>query len=848
MGTHSPSSSLHSCMGTVSSKILHPTKRYIVKGKFVVQQNQGRSGPGKSASIQIYSSTEIDPSTGKGKLSEKVYLKHAKSKKHDGIKITTYQTKLRIEQNFGIPGALLVTNKHKHEFFLESAALEFKDRQTIHFHCRSWVYPVQMTKSARLFFSTTCYLPKETPNALVELRKLELESLRGDGIKERSKWDRIYDYDYYNDLGRPDKSPKHTRLVLGGSEAHPYPRRARTGCPPSSTDPSSGHQLKTIDLDVYVPPDEQLSPKKLSDLTSNIVQAAVHFLIPEAKSLSKQDSGTFKSFDEIRGMFTRKRSRAIEGKVAEKLKKLVPDELFEEIVHASKQDLNIPLPQILSEKDLAWRDDEEFGHQMLAGVNPTRIQCLQRFPPEGKNGESKIKVSDIEHNLDGLDIYQAMYQWRMLVLDHHDYLMPFLGRMNKKGVCAYASRTLFFLRDDSTLKPVAIELSLPGSLQHKEVSRVFLPASEGTEAALWQLAKAHVASNDSAYHQLISHWLHTHAVIEPFVIASRRQLSVMHPIHRLLDPHFKDTIHVNALARRILINSGGILEKTLFTGEISMELSAELYKDWRFDEQALPADLLKRQLALEDPDSPTGVQLLFEDYPYGADGLEVWRAIKTWVTDYCSIFYRDDDSVKMDIEIQAWWTEVKNVGHGDKHNETWWYEMTTISNLIKVITTLVWITSAFHASVNFGQYAYASYPPNRPMLCRKFIPKEGGKEFAKFLIDPDKFYLNMLPERYETALGIALTKVLSQHSSDEEYLGQRPFEWTDNKEVQLSFEKFTAELKEIEKKICERNENPRFRNRWGTAKIPYKFLDPDTSNVQSKGGITGKGIPNSISI
>lgn len=68
----------------------------------------------------------------------------------------------------------------------------------------------------------------------------------------------------------------------------------------------------------------------------------------------------------------------------------------------------------------------------------------------------------------------------------------------------------------------------------------------------------------------------------------------MHPIHRLLDPHFKDTIQINALARRILINSGGILEKTLFNGEFSMELSSAMYKDWRFDEQGLPADLLKR--------------------------------------------------------------------------------------------------------------------------------------------------------------------------------------------------------------------------------------------------------------
>lgn len=99
-----------------------------------------------------------------------------------------------------------------------------------------------------------------------------------------------------------------------------------------------------------------------------------------------------------------------------------------------------------------------------------------------------------------------MNEWRIFILDHHDYLMPYLSKINTEGVCAYASRTLFFLRTDETLKPLAIELSLPGSSEDTEVSRVFLPANQGTEAALWQLAKAHVAANDSAYHQLISHW------------------------------------------------------------------------------------------------------------------------------------------------------------------------------------------------------------------------------------------------------------------------------------------------------------------------------------------------------
>lgn len=68
----------------------------------------------------------------------------------------------------------------------------------------------------------------------------------------------------------------------------------------------------------------------------------------------------------------------------------------------------------------------------------------------------------------------------------------------------------------------------------------------------------------------------------------------MHPVHRLLDPHFKGTMHVNSIARAILISSAGVFEKTLFTGEVSMELSSALYKEWRFNEQCLPADLLKR--------------------------------------------------------------------------------------------------------------------------------------------------------------------------------------------------------------------------------------------------------------
>ncbi|MCI42785.1 lipoxygenase, partial [Trifolium medium] len=68
------------------------------------------------------------------------------------------------------------------------------------------------------------YLPSEMPAPLLYYRYEELKTLRGDGTGERKVWERIYDYDVYNDLGEPDKNAALARPVLGGSSTLPYPR------------------------------------------------------------------------------------------------------------------------------------------------------------------------------------------------------------------------------------------------------------------------------------------------------------------------------------------------------------------------------------------------------------------------------------------------------------------------------------------------------------------------------------------------------------------------------------------------------------------------------------------------
>ena len=103
---------------------------------------------------------------------------------------------------------------------------------------------------------------------------------------------------------------------------------------------------------------------------------------------------------------------------------------------------------------------------------------------------------------------QALRNNKLFILDHHDTAITLLRKINNTAAKAYASRTILFLRGDETLKPVAIELSLPhpDGDKYGAVSKVYTPAEHGVEESIWQFSKAFVAVNDGGHHQVISHW------------------------------------------------------------------------------------------------------------------------------------------------------------------------------------------------------------------------------------------------------------------------------------------------------------------------------------------------------
>ncbi|KAK6911552.1 Lipoxygenase, C-terminal, partial [Dillenia turbinata] len=189
-------------------------------------------------------------------------------------------------------------NLHHSEFYLKSVTLEdVPGHGRIQFVCNSWVYPAKHYNYDRIFFSNQTYLPSNTPEPLQKYREEELANLRGNGEGERQEWDRIYDYDYYNDLGDPDKGEEYARPILGGSSEYPYPRRGRTDRPPTNTHPNTESRLPAVmGLDIYVPRDERFGHLKMSDYLAYGLKTITQFLVPELKSLFDSTPDEFDYF------------------------------------------------------------------------------------------------------------------------------------------------------------------------------------------------------------------------------------------------------------------------------------------------------------------------------------------------------------------------------------------------------------------------------------------------------------------------------------------------------------------------------------------------------------------------
>ncbi|XP_077340609.1 polyunsaturated fatty acid lipoxygenase ALOX15B-like [Lithobates pipiens] len=435
-----------------------------------------------------------------------------------------------------------------------------------------------------------------------------------------------------------------------------------------------------------------------------------------------------------------------------------------------------------------WKEDSFFGSQYLNGLNPTMIKkCVQvpgNFPvTDHMVAPSLGACTNLKKELQNGHIFLADYE----VLQG----VP-TNTINEKPQYIAAPMCLLWKNPQDQLVPIAIQLSqTPG----KNVP-IFLPSDSEYD---WVLAKMWVRNADVQVHEANTHLLHTHLLAEVFSIATIRHLPMGHPVYKLIIPHFRYTLEINTFARTRLIGPGGIFDQAFVTGKGGIPVLMK---------KAM-AELTYSRLCLPDDIKGRGMEHI-SNYLYRDDGMKIWAAMESFVSNIINYYYTSDAMVKEDPELQAWVAEIFKEGFLQNKSSEVPSSLGTRDSLIKYLTMVIFRCSAQHAAVNSGQFDFYSWMPNGPMTMRSPPPSTKGVTTMETI-------LKALPDVNSTAAGISAVWILSNEPMDRRHLAEYPDERFTEKTPQQFIKKFQQQLSEISKCIQERNK---------TMRLPYPYLDP----------------------
>lgn len=143
-----------------------------------------------------------------------------------------------------------------------------------------------------------------------------------------------------------------------------------------------------------------------------------------------------------------------------------------------------------------------------------------------------------------------------------------------------------------------------------------------------------------------------------------------------------------------------------------------------------------------------------------------------------------------------------------------------IDTLAEFLTVILFTCTVQHSAVNFGQYDYYAFVPNRPLILMREMPQN------KSLIN-SRFILSALATTSQTEDTIAVTKVLSLPPTEQidpltgQTLGYTlasfpiPANWS-----------FTAQYNELHAKLGVLQDQFAARNKHAYMGVPYDYLLP----------------------
>ena len=371
-----------------------------------------------------------------------------------------------------------------------------------------------------------------------------------------------------------------------------------------------------------------------------------------------------------------------------------------------------------------------FGYLQIAGFNTTNLRGIQLAPEDNSHAiklETLLKklpvTDDILQQVTGdtiMTLDEAARQQRLYAVDYSVLEGAKTNKVHGEQRYLGAPIALFYWNPnppegyppgDGVLQPIAIQLE---QTFDEETTPIFTPNdcanSDDPNGLKWSIAKYFVNVSCAIQHEAVAHLGDCHLIIEPIVVASHRQLSENHPLLKLLIPHFRFTININDDAIHSLIIPGGVVATNVGPAISStLELISLAHKAWRWDDNN-PSNVFHLR----------GLDKL-PDFPFRDDTLQLWTAIQEYVTGYVKTYYKTDEDVINDKELQGWINEMTSPlyagfkglhGLTETDNAKQPVQINSVDYLVQVVAQIIYIAGPQHASVNYAQYPLMSYMPS----------------------------------------------------------------------------------------------------------------------------------------
>ncbi|XP_078022370.1 polyunsaturated fatty acid lipoxygenase ALOX15B-like isoform X2 [Epinephelus lanceolatus] len=433
-----------------------------------------------------------------------------------------------------------------------------------------------------------------------------------------------------------------------------------------------------------------------------------------------------------------------------------------------------------------WKEDAFFAYQFLNGVNPILIRRCSALPDNFPVTDDMVFPSghfSLENEMEKGNIFLCDYK-------RLDGLKA--NTINGKQQYLMAPLVLLHKTPDDKLMSIAIQLKQTPA----EDNPIFLPTDSEYD---WLTAKIFVRSADFNEHQVNVHLLRTHLLAEVFAVSLLRNVPRTHPLYKVLAAHTRYTLHINFLARDGLISETGVFTKFAASGgEGLVTLLKRSLSSVTYSSLCIPDDIAER--GLED----------VPNFYYRDDGLKLWDNIHRFVQGVLGFYYKNNDAVQKDNDLQKWIGDIFEHGFLSQEGTGIPQSFTTVTELVKFVTMVIFTCSAQHSAVNAGQYDYGGWMPNTPTSLQLPPPTKKGKTSEATM-------LQTLPDMGTTANGMAVMWLLSKPSSDFVGLGESLEDHHSEEIPSRHVTAFQGELQALSARIKIRNKS---------LEVPYTYMDP----------------------